>query len=307
MLGTFVQRPVALGYYASTVVDGRATVACHIFCGGGMTVSDREMFLEHWLNISPERLARYETMYQWTPAAEAFYAPADIRAGHVVADFGCGPGHTAIEFAHRVGPSGHVHALDINAAFVNRARARAEAAGLADRITAHLLTTEDLPLPDAALDRVTARNTIIYVRDPVATFKEFRRVLKPGGIAHAIESDWSLTAVEPLGAEWQAMVEAARWAWRIPEIGRKLYGIARQAGFSRVELQVLTKPDVDGRLLAMIKTVAGYARESGAQSPMRIDAMLETVERSLAEGTYLAIAPQFLVTATRSTADFAPS
>ena len=124
-------------------------------------------------------------------------------------------------------------------------------------------------------------------------------MLKPGGIAHAIESDWSLTAVEPLGDDWRTMIEAARWAWRIPEIGRKLYGIARQAGFSKVELQVLTKPDLDGRLLAMIKTVADYARESGALSPMRIDAMLETVERSLAEGSYLAITPQFLVTATR--------
>src|SRR5262245_55468912 len=261
------------------------------------TVSDKDLFLEHWLNIGQERLARYETMYQWTLAAEAFYAPADIRAGHVVADFGCGPGHTAIEFAHRVGPSGHVHALDINAEFVDRTRTRAEAAQLADRITAHLLTREDLPLPDATLDRVTARNTIIYVRDPVATFPEFRRVLKPGGLAHAIESDWSLTAVEPLGAEWQAMVEAARWAWRIPEIGRKLYGIARQAGFSNVELHVLTKPDVDGRLLGMIRTVAGYARESGALSPSRIDAMLETVRRGLADGTYLAVTPQFLVTA----------
>ena len=190
-------------------------------------MSDKDTFLEHWLNIGPERLARYETMYQWTPAAEAFYAPADIRAGHMVADFGCGPGHTAIEFAHRVGPSGHVHALDINAEFVGRTRARAEAAGLADRITAHLLTSEDLPLPDATLDRVTARNTIIYVRDPVATLQEFRRVLKPGGLAHVIESDWSLTAVEPVGVEWQAMIEAARWAWRMPEIGRKLYGIAR--------------------------------------------------------------------------------
>ena len=27
---------------------------------------------------------------------------------------------------------------------------------------------------------------------------------------------------------------------------------------------MLTKPDLDGRLLAMIKTVADYARESGA-------------------------------------------
>jgi ubiquinone/menaquinone biosynthesis C-methylase UbiE len=140
-------------------------------------------------------------MYQWSPAAETFYTPADIRAGHVVADFGCGPGYTAFEFAHRVGPSGHVHALDINAEFISRTKARAEAGGLAARITARLLTDNDLPLRDATLDRVTARNTLIYVRDPVATFEEFRRVLKPGGLAHAIESDWGLTAVEPLGAE----------------------------------------------------------------------------------------------------------
>jgi hypothetical protein len=102
-----------------------------------------------------------------------------------------------------------------------------------------------------------------------------------------------------VGREWQAIVEAARWAWRLPEIGRRLYGIARRAGFSQVKLQVLTKPDTDGRLLGMIKTVAGYARESGTLSTTRIDAMLKTVERSLDEGTFLAITPQFLVTATR--------
>ena len=263
-------------------------------------MSETRPFLEHWINIDPERLARYETMYQWSAAAEAFYAPADIGAGQVVADFGCGPGHTAIEFARRVGGSGHVHALDINAEFIERTRARAEAAGLGDRITAHLLATERLPLPDAALDRITARNTIIYVRDPVSTFEEFRRVLKPGGIAHAIEGDWSLTAVEPLAAaEWRALVGAASWAFRMPEIGRKLYEIARRVGFAKVATQVLTKPDAEGRLLGMIRTVADYARDSGTLDPKRIDAMLQTVERGLSEGTYLAVAPQFLVTATR--------
>jgi hypothetical protein len=48
-------------------------------------MADASGFQEHWLNIEPERLARYETMYQWSTAAEAFYAPADIRQGHVVA------------------------------------------------------------------------------------------------------------------------------------------------------------------------------------------------------------------------------
>jgi precorrin-6B methylase 2 len=45
---------------------------------------------------------------------------------HVVADFGCGPGHTAIEIAKWVGPSGHVHAMDINPDFVSRTRKNAK-------------------------------------------------------------------------------------------------------------------------------------------------------------------------------------
>jgi hypothetical protein len=53
----------------------------------------------------------------------------------------------------------------------------------------------------------------------------------------------------------------------------------------------------------MIETVAGYARESGQLDTARIDAMLATLKRSLVEGNYLAVAPQFLVTATASTAD----
>lgn len=253
-------------------------------------------FMDHWVNIDAERLARYETMYRWSAVAEDFYAPADIRAGHVVVDFGCGPGYAAIEFARRVGPAGHVHAFDVNAEFIRRAQARAEAAGLSGRVTAHLLTGDDLPLADAAVDRVTARNTIVYVDDPLRSFAEFRRVLRPGGIAHAIESDWSLTVVEPLGAEWRALVDAARWAWRTPEIGRRLHGIARGASFAQVAVQVLTRPDMDGRLMDMIRTVAGYARDGG-MDPDRIDAALAMADRGLTEGTYLAIAPQFLVTA----------
>src|SRR5262245_30374741 len=239
-------------------------------------------------------------MYQWSAAAEAFYAPAEIGPGQVIADFGCGPGHTAIEFGRRVGRTGHVHAFDINSEFIKSTRTKAEAAGMADRITAQLLQTDQLPLPNAVLDRITARNTIIYVRDPVGTFEEFRRVLKPGGIAHAIEGDWSLTAVEPLpAAEWTTLVDAASWAFCDQQIGRKLHGIARRANFSEVAVRVVTRPDTDGRLLGMIRTIADYARDGGSLDTNRIDALLKTVERGIREGTYLAVAPQFLVTATR--------
>lgn len=261
-----------------------------------MSATDR--FQEHWLEIDPERMERYETMFQWNPASESFYTPAEIGEGLVVGDFGCGPGHAAIEFAKWVGPKGHVHALDINAEFVRRARERADKNGLGGRITVHLLEDAGLPLADMTLDRIVARNTIIYVPDPVATFIEFRRVLRPGGLAHAIEGDWRLTAVEPVPTEdWQALIEAARWAWPYPEIGRKLYGMVRQAGFEDISIRVLTSPDTEGRLVGMIRTVADYARQSGTIGSDRVDTIVRSIEQALIDRTYLAIAPQFVVTA----------
>jgi hypothetical protein len=48
-------------------------------------------FQDHWINIDLERMERYETLYQWNPATEVFYAPAKIGPGQVIADFGCAP------------------------------------------------------------------------------------------------------------------------------------------------------------------------------------------------------------------------
>ena len=252
----------------------------------------------HWLDIDPERMERYEAMYVWNPATEHYYAAAQLASGQVVADFGCGPGHAALEFARRVGPEGHVHALDINAEFIRRTRARAEGAGLSNRITAHLLTGTKLPIADAMLDRVIARNTIIYVPDPAQTIAEFRRVLRPGGLAHAIEGDWGLTAAAPVPSQdWKDFIQAASIEWRHPEIGRQLAGHFRTAGFPSVAVQVLTMPDTTGRLRKMIDTIADGARKGG-MDPARIEALLAAVDAGLVDGRYLVVVPQFIVTGT---------
>ena len=128
-------------------------------------------------------------MFQWCPASAALYEPADVRPGHIVADFGSGPGHTAIEIAKWVGRNGHVHALDINSEFVFQAGKNANAAAIGDRVTAHQCDGSILPLADLSLDRLTTRNTLIYVDDPECTLREFHRVLRIGGKVHAIEGD----------------------------------------------------------------------------------------------------------------------
>ncbi|MBL4722065.1 MAG: methyltransferase domain-containing protein, partial [Alphaproteobacteria bacterium] len=109
-------------------------------------------YKDHWVKIEEERLDRYESMFRWTPATAALLEPAGVSEGQVVADVGCGPGFVAVELARQVGPSGHVHAFDINADFIARTKARAANEGLSERITTHHLTGAELSLADDTLD-----------------------------------------------------------------------------------------------------------------------------------------------------------
>lgn len=256
-------------------------------------------YKDHWVEIEPDRLDRYEKMFQWSPAFDKALEPAGIEAGQAVADFGCGPGYLAMELLRRVGAGGHVHALDVNADFIDRTRARAEAEGLADNLSLHHLGGGDVPIADDALDRMVAKNVLVYVDDPLATLREFLRVLKPGGKAHVIDSDFAMVVVDPVPpADWRALMDAAMHAFRTPNIGRKLHGLASEAGFSDVEVRVLASPDTKGRMLNFVHNVAGYASEGGGLDDKAIRAVVDTATEALAEGRFFAVNPQFVVTAT---------
>jgi hypothetical protein len=114
-----------------------------------------------------------------------------------------------------------------------------------------------------------------------------------------IDSDWGLLVVEPLGAERIAeLFEAARPAYRTPHIGRKLWGAMRAAGFSDVKVKILASADTKGLLSPIVFNMLGYARDSGRLPPAKRDALVADLKQSLADGTYLLILPQFLVTGT---------
>jgi hypothetical protein len=72
-----------------------------------------------------------------------------------------------------------------------------------------------------------------------------------------------------------------------------------RAGFSDIDVQVITRPDTDGRLLPMIKNMAEYARGSGKINHADIEKILSIIEQAVSDKSYLALAPQFVVTATR--------
>ena len=262
-------------------------------------MSQDTYYKDHWVEIEADRLDRYEEQFVWGPRGNRLIEPAAIAAGQAVADYGCGPGYLSVELARRVGPAGQVHAFDINADFVARTRERVAAEGLADRVRVTHLQDDMLPLDDDSLDRLVIKNVMVYVDDPLASFREFRRVVKPGGKVHAVDSDFYMAAFDPIDVDdWRAVLDAGMHAFRTPAIGRKMYGIALEAGFTEVAVEVIAAPDTSGRMLNFIKNMAGYAREGGRHDEETVSRVVDVASKAVEDGTFFALNPQFLVTAT---------
>ena len=78
-----------------------------------------------------------------------------------------------------------------------------------------------------------------------------------------------MMVIEPVPSkDWAALA-------RTPDIGKKLYGLMVRAGFSEIDVQVITRPDTDGKLLPMIKNMAEYARGSGKIAAEFVDKILK--------------------------------
>lgn len=265
-----------------------------------MTDDLKTYYRDHWVDVEDERMARYEAMFEWRDGLEALIAPADVGAGQTVVDYGCGPGGLTIELARRVGPDGQVIAVDINQAFLNRTRKLVEQAGLSERVDARLMKGDQIPVEDASVDRVICKNVLEYVPDPEATIAEFFRIARPGGVVHVSDSDWGGVVLEPLGERFARLMSAASIAFRTPLIARNLYSIFRRTGFGKIQVQILASADTSGGLRGVITNMASYARTSGRIDESEINALLEDVDKSLSEETYLAVLPQFLVTGYRA-------
>ncbi len=95
-------------------------------------------------------------------------------------DLGSGPGLDAFLAAKQVGTSGRVIGVDMTPEMLERARANAAKAGIAN-VEFRQGRLESLPVESGTVDAVTSNCVINLVPDKAAVFAEIARVLKPGG------------------------------------------------------------------------------------------------------------------------------
>jgi ubiquinone/menaquinone biosynthesis C-methylase UbiE len=128
-----------------------------------------------------------------------FYDPT----GKKVLDYGCGPGDLARRLVER--GAGEVVGIDISEAEIEEARARAAAAGMADRARFLVADAHRTGLPDSSFELILGI-AILHHLELEKALAEIRRLLQPGGRAVFMEPLWH----NPVLRLGRALTPAAR-------------------------------------------------------------------------------------------------
>ncbi|MGH6820887.1 MAG: class I SAM-dependent methyltransferase [Methylocella sp.] len=141
----------------------------------------------HSKGIVLHRAARYDLLARLLTFGregrfrELMLSSAKFQLGESVLDVACGTGTLAIAAKRQAGSTGAVTGLDASAEMIERARAKAESAGL--DIAFVNGTAQELPFDDAQFDIVMGTLMLHHLSKPARTAftREAQRVLKPEG------------------------------------------------------------------------------------------------------------------------------
>jgi SAM-dependent methyltransferase len=153
-----------------------------------------------------------------------------LRPGEAVLDIGVGPGFLAQEMAAEVGAGGRVCGVDVSDDMLSVAARRTTPPGAAV-VELRPGGAEDLPYADGTFDVVTATQVLEYVADVPRALEEVHRVLRPGGRALVLDTDWdSLVWRAPDDATMTRVLTAWEEHLVDPHLPRTLAGALARAG-----------------------------------------------------------------------------
>ncbi len=182
---------------------------------------------------------------------EAVYATPDVAAqrdallrtlsplpGERVLDLGSGPGFVTLEAGRMVGEAGAVLGVDNSAPMRAMARVRCES-------QPHVSIREGdalcLPFADDDFDAAIVSQVYEYVPEVEAALAELLRVLRPGGRALIMDTDWGSLVWSARDAGRARRILRA-WDAHLadPHLPRKLLPLLRRAGFEVLRQRVLS-------------------------------------------------------------------
>src|SRR5262245_44401717 len=154
----------------------------------------------------------------------------ELGAGERVLDIGSGPGLLAYDMAATVGPQGRVCGIDTSEPMLAMSRMRSAGQPWAEFRQADATR---LPYPDGSFDAAVSTQVYEYVVDIAAALAELYRVLRPGGRAVIVDTDYGSLVIYTEDKARMARVLAA-WNEHFvhADLPRTLSRRLRDAGFA---------------------------------------------------------------------------
>lgn len=174
--------------------------------------ADRREILRQEARFADQQYARHEDDYDINEVMFGKYAHPqhmwDWRqraavlmgnlAGKLVLDFGCGMGEESVYFA-KLGA--RVTAIDISPKGVEMTRRRAAHNGLADRVSAQVMTVDPTEFPPQSFEVIHGLGILHHV-GARAGLLEVNRLLKPGGVGVFLEPMGNSPLLEKIKFQW---------------------------------------------------------------------------------------------------------
>jgi ubiquinone/menaquinone biosynthesis C-methylase UbiE len=212
----------------------------------------------------------------------------ELQKGAQVLEVGSGLGILAREVSERV-PGGRVCGVEYASAQLALARASTR--------NLHFVQGDAhaLPFVDERFDAVYCRYLLEHVADPLQVLGEMRRVLRTGGRALAQENNILIITFYPecpaFEAVWRKFAELQSRLGGDALIGKRLFALFKEAGFSEIKLSIQPEIHYAGTetfrpwVENLIGNVAGGAAELERHGLATAEEIKETIAemRSFAE------------------------
>jgi len=169
---------------------------------------------------------------------EAVLSALALRPGERVVDLGCGPGLLLAQMRELVGEQGELCGIDVSESMIALAKQRCAAWSNVDIGPGDVTR---LPCGDASFDAAVCTQVYEYVADVDMALSELCRVLKPGGRAVIVDTDWeSCVWHSSDSARMRRVLEAWDLHCPHPHLPRSLRRRLQRAGLDDIRCAALT-------------------------------------------------------------------
>ncbi|MFQ5954187.1 MAG: methyltransferase domain-containing protein [Kiloniellales bacterium] len=222
-----------------------------------------------------------------------------LRRGEQVLDIGSGPGYLAYDMARSVGPEGRVLGIDVSPDMLELSRRRCEGCANVD-----FKETEGakLAIADASFDAAVSIQVYEYIPEVADSVAELYRVLRPGGRAVIMATDWDSLICHSSDPERHFRVLAA-WEEHVAHrcLPRILGPMLEEAGFRilRRQLVPIFNPEYHENTYShgIIELIAAFVPGRNGVTKKAAQAWANDLRRLGAAGRYFFSLNRYLFTA----------